>query len=65
MARPSDGATHLDRWGGYGTVNAFRRNGKSSLTIGEHATFNFTGRDGLVFGNNATFTTGTNAKSSV
>lgn len=62
MARPSDGATHLDRWGGYGTVNAFRRNGKSSLTIGEHASFNFTGRDGLVFGNNATFTTGTNAK---
>ena len=34
--------------GGYGTGNAFRRNGKSSLTIGEHASFNFTGRDGLV-----------------
>ena len=57
-----DGLTHLDRWGGYGTGNAFRRNGKSSLTIGEHASFNFTGRDGLVFGNNATFTTGENSR---
>ena len=40
MGRPADGLTHLDRWGGYGTGNAFRRNGKSSLTIGEHASFN-------------------------
>ena len=62
MGRPADGLTHLDRWGGYGTGNAFRRNGKSSLTIGEHASFNFTGRDGLVFGNNATFTTGENSR---
>ena len=62
MARPGDGVTHLDRWGGYGTGNAFRRNGKSSLTIGEHASFNFTGRDGLIFGNNATFTTGSNSR---
>lgn len=61
MGRPADGLTHLDRWGGYGTGNAFRRNGNSSLTIGEHASFNFTGRDGLVFGNNATFTTGENS----
>ena len=62
MGRPADGLTHLDRWGGYGTGDAFRRNGKSSLTIGEHASFNFTGRDGLVFGNNATFTTGENSR---
>ena len=60
MGRPADGLT--DRWGGYGTGDAFRRNGKSSLTIGEHASFNFTGRDGLVFGNNATFTTGENSR---
>ena len=33
MGRPADGLTHLDRWGGYGTGNAFRRSGKSSLTV--------------------------------
>lgn len=62
MKRPADGITALDRWGGYGTVNAFKKNAASSLTIGENGTFNFTGRDGLIFGNNASFTTGVNSK---
>ena len=62
MKRPADGITHLDRWGGYGTANAFKKNVSGGLTIGDNASFTFTGRDGLMFGNNTSFKTGNNAK---
>lgn len=62
MKRPSDGITHLDRWGGYGTVNAFKKNSPSNLKIGDNAIFEVNGRDGLIFGNNSSFSSGVNSK---
>ncbi|MCR1902331.1 mucin-binding protein, partial [Ligilactobacillus apodemi] len=53
--RPS--STDSDRFGGYGT-NQSRYDGPSTVTLGTNSTFNFTGRDGIILGNNSTFTSG-------
>ena len=60
--RPGDGVTDKDRFGGYGTKNSNRKNGPSKVIIGDGATFELNGRDGVIAGNNADFTTGATSK---
>ena len=60
--RPGDGVTDKDRFGGYGTKNSNRKNGPSKVIIGDGATFELNGRDGVMAGNNAEFTTGATSK---
>ena len=60
--RPGDGVTDKDRFGGYGTGNSNRKNGPSKVIIGDGATFELNGRDGVMAGNNAEFTTGATSK---
>ncbi|WP_162253194.1 pectate lyase-like adhesive domain-containing protein, partial [Ligilactobacillus apodemi] len=57
VKRPADSYTDTDRWGGY-TENPTRYDGPTVVTFGENSTFNFTGRDGFMLGDNATFTSG-------
>ncbi|WP_156399004.1 pectate lyase-like adhesive domain-containing protein, partial [Ligilactobacillus apodemi] len=57
VKRPADSYTDTDRWGGY-TENPTRYDGPTVVTFGEYSTFNFTGRDGFMLGDNATFTSG-------
>ncbi|WGN90531.1 mucin-binding protein [Ligilactobacillus faecis] len=54
--RPAIGITDSDRFGGYGARS--RNDGPTAVTFGEYSTFNFAGRDGLILGNNANFTSG-------
>ena len=60
--RPGDGVTDKDRFGGYGAGNSNRKNGPSKVIIGDGATFELNGRDGVMAGNNAEFTTGATSK---
>ena len=60
--RPGDGVTDKDRFGGYGTKNSNRKNGPSKVIIGDGATFELNGRDGVMAGNNAEFTKGATSK---
>ena len=60
--RPGDGVTDKERFGGYGTKNINRKNGPSKVIIGDGATFELNGRDGVMAGNNAEFTTGATSK---
>ena len=60
--RPGDGVTDRDRFGGYGAGNSNRKNGPSKVIIGDGATFELNGRDGVMAGNNAEFTTGATSK---
>ncbi|WP_143441425.1 mucin-binding protein, partial [Ligilactobacillus murinus] len=55
--RPGIGITDTNRFGGY-TANQSRNDGPTTVTFGDHSTFNFTGRDGFILGNNANFTSG-------
>ncbi len=50
-------STDKDRFGGYGTGQS-RQAGPTNVILGDHTTFNFTGRDGIILGNNSNFTTG-------
>ena len=54
--RPAIGITDSNRFGGYGARS--RNDGPTAVTFGEYSTFNFAGRDGLILGNNANFTSG-------
>ncbi|KRL85346.1 YSIRK signal domain/LPXTG anchor domain surface protein [Ligilactobacillus apodemi] len=70
ITRPADTTTDADRYGGYdishsttvddeNTAKKGRmQDGPVVISIGEDANFNFTGRDGIITGHNATFTTG-------
>jgi len=60
--RPGDGVTDKDRFGGYGAGNSNRKNGPSKVIIGDGAIFELNGRDGVMAGNNAEFTTGATSK---
>ena len=51
--------TDSDRFGGYGARS--RNNGPTLVQLGESSTFNFTGRDGIILGNNANFISGENS----
>ncbi|RMX27028.1 mucin-binding protein [Limosilactobacillus reuteri] len=52
-------ATNSDRFGGYGARS--RNDGPTLVQLGESSTFNFTGRDGIILGNNANFISGENS----
>ena len=51
--------TDSDRFGGYGARS--RNDGPTLVQLGESSTFNFTGRDGIILGNNANFISGENS----
>ncbi|WOY89711.1 MucBP domain-containing protein [Ligilactobacillus murinus] len=55
--RPGINVTDADRFGGY-TANQSRNAGPSTVTLGEYSTFDFTGRDGIILGNNSKFISG-------
>ena len=61
VKRPADGITDKDRFGGYGTGQS-RNAGPSKVELGENSTFNFTGRDGIILGNNSSFVSGEYSK---
>lgn len=46
-----------DRFGGYGTAQS-RPNGSGQINLGQYSTFNFTGRDGVILGDNSNFNVG-------
>ena len=48
-----------DRFGGYGARS--RNDGPTLVQLGDSSTFNFTGRDGIILGNNANFISGENS----
>ena len=52
-------ATDSDRFGGYGARS--RNDAPTLVQLGESSTFNFTGRDGIILGNNANFISGENS----
>ncbi|WP_267866955.1 mucin-binding protein, partial [Limosilactobacillus reuteri] len=52
-------ATDSDRFGGYHERS--RNDGPTLVQLGESSTFNFTGRDGIILGNNANFISGENS----
>lgn len=52
-------STDADRYGGYGTRS--RNDGPTLVQLGDSSTFNFTGRDGIILGNNANFISGENS----
>ncbi len=54
--RPGIATTDKDRFGGYAARS--RNAGPTTVTFGDYSTFNFTGRDGFILGNNANFTSG-------
>ena len=54
--RPGIGVTDKERFGGYAARS--RNAGPTTVTFGDYSTFNFTGRDGFILGNNANFTSG-------
>ena len=54
--RPNIATTDKDRFGGYAARS--RNAGPTTVTFGDYSTFNFTGRDGFILGNNANFTSG-------
>ena len=49
--------TDSDRFGGYGTAQS-RPNGSGQINLGQYSTFNFTGRDGVILGDNSNFNVG-------
>lgn len=51
--------TDSDRFGGYGARS--RNDGPTLVKLGDSSTFNFTGRDGIILGNNANFISGENS----
>ncbi|WP_301055307.1 mucin-binding protein [Lactobacillus hominis] len=51
--------TDSERFGGYGARS--RNDGPTLVQLGESSTFNFTGRDGIILGNNANFVSGENS----
>ncbi|MGS0679104.1 mucin-binding protein [Lactobacillus johnsonii] len=51
--------TDSDRFGGYGDRS--RNDGPTLVKLGDSSTFNFTGRDGIILGNNANFISGENS----
>ena len=51
--------TDSDRFGGYGARS--RNDGPTLVQLGDSSTFNFTGRDGIILGNNANFISGENS----
>ncbi|WP_298491923.1 mucin-binding protein, partial [uncultured Lactobacillus sp.] len=51
--------TGSDRFGGYGARS--RNDGPTLVKLGDSSTFNFTGRDGIILGNNANFISGENS----
>ncbi|MDE6492328.1 MAG: mucus-binding protein, partial [Lactobacillus sp.] len=53
MAGMRPNVTDSDRFGGYGTRN--RPNGSGQINLGQYSTLNFTGRDGVILGNNSNF----------
>ncbi|MFS1663823.1 mucin-binding protein, partial [Streptococcus sp. zg-JUN1979] len=59
--RPGIAVTDRDRFGGY-TANQSRNAGPASVQLGEYSTFNFTGRDGIILGNNSKFVSGEYSK---
>lgn len=54
--RPDIATTDKERFGGYAARS--RNAGPTTVTFGDYSTFNFTGRDGFILGNNANFTSG-------
>ncbi|MBF0843372.1 signal protein, partial [Streptococcus danieliae] len=63
VRRPGDTVTDANRYGGYGVRNATKVIGSSAtISIGEEATATFTGRDSIITGHNATFTSGEKSK---
>ncbi len=54
--RPGIATTDKERFGGYAARS--RNAGPTTVTFGDYSTFNFTGRDGFILGNNANFTSG-------
>ena len=46
-----------DQFGGYGTAQS-RPNGSGQINLGQYSTFNFTGRDGVILGDNSNFNVG-------
>ena len=51
--------TDSDRFGGYGARS--RNDGPTLVKLGDSSTFSFTGRDGIILGNNANFISGENS----
>ncbi|MDE6554472.1 MAG: YSIRK-type signal peptide-containing protein, partial [Lactobacillus sp.] len=51
--------TDADTFGGYGARS--RNDGPTLVRLGDSSTFNFTGRDGIILGNNANFISGENS----
>ncbi|WP_311318380.1 mucin-binding protein, partial [Lactobacillus acidophilus] len=51
--------TDSDRFGGYGARS--RNDGPTLVQLGDSSIFNFTGRDGIILGNNANFISGENS----
>lgn len=51
--------TDSDRFGGYGARS--RNDGPTLVKLGDSSTVNFTGRDGIILGNNANFISGENS----
>lgn len=49
--------TDSDRFGGY-TSSQSRPNGSGQINLGQYSTFNFTGRDGVILGDNSNFNVG-------
>ncbi|MDE7040198.1 MAG: mucus-binding protein, partial [Limosilactobacillus sp.] len=49
--------TDSNRFGGYGTSQS-RPNGSGQINLGQYSTFNFTGRDGVILGDNSNFNVG-------
>ncbi|MGT2827125.1 mucin-binding protein, partial [Streptococcus himalayensis] len=63
VKRPDDAITPADRFGGYGARGISKvKDSSAIISIGEGATFNFTGRDGIITGHNARFTSGEKSK---
>lgn len=48
-----------NRFGGYGARD--RGNGSGQINLGQYSTLNFTGRDGVILGNNSNFNVGNSA----
>ncbi|MDE7055862.1 MAG: YSIRK-type signal peptide-containing protein, partial [Lactobacillus sp.] len=53
MAGMRPNVTDSDRFGGYG--NRDRPNGSGQINLGQYSSLNFTGRDGIILGNNSNF----------
>lgn len=53
-------STDSDRFGGYTSAQS-RNDGPTLVQLGNSSTFNFTGRDGIILGNNANFISGENS----